>query len=84
MSAKTEITAAAARILSYHSCLNLNLAMTAFDAPDKNIYSKPCEGKGENAGNQLFLLFPQGVLPFPREIVPFETQVECRLHMLSV
>ena len=32
---------------------------------------KPFEnivGKGENAGNQHFLLFPQSFLPFPKQI----------------
>ena len=29
-------------------------------------------GKGENAGNQHFLLFPQCFLPFPRQISDFE------------
>ena len=33
------------------------------------LYKKPFEkivGKGENAGNQHFLLFPQCFLPFPQ------------------
>ena len=30
------------------------------------------EGKGENAGNQHFLLFPQCFLPFPKQISSFE------------
>ena len=28
-------------------------------------------GKGENAGNQHFLLFPQCFLPFPKQISTF-------------
>ena len=36
---------------------------------------KPYEnivGKGENAGNQHFLLFPQCLLFYPKKIAPFE------------
>ena len=29
-------------------------------------------GKGENAGNQHFLLFPQCLLPFPKQIQVFQ------------
>ena len=29
---------------------------------------KPFEGKGENAGNWYFLLFPKCCLPFPKQI----------------
>ena len=35
------------------------------------LYNKPFEnivGKGENAGNQHFLLFPQCFLPFPKQV----------------
>ena len=35
------------------------------------LYKEPIEnnvGKGENAGNQHFLLFPQCFLPFPKQI----------------
>ena len=41
-------------------------------------------GKGVNAGNQHFLLFPQCFLPFPKLISIFATQLFCRLQMLSI
>ena len=47
--------------------------------PFKNI-----EGKGENAGNQHFLFFPQWVLPIPKGISAFELQSFCRLQMLPI
>ena len=48
---------------------------------------KPFEnivGKGENAGNQHFLLFPQCFLPFTKQISKFQSRLFCRLHMLSI
>ena len=45
--------------------------MTNFDAPEET----PVEnivGKGENAGYQHFLLFPQCFLPYQTEIAPSE------------
>ena len=48
---------------------------------------KPFEnivGKGENAGNHDFLLFPQYFLPFPKQITIFQSPRFCRLQMLSV
>ena len=41
-------------------------------------------GKGENAGNQHFLLFQQCFLPFPNQISIFESRFFCRLQMLSI
>ena len=41
-------------------------------------------GKGENAYNQNFLLFPQCFLPFPKQISIFYSQLFCRLQMLSI
>ena len=46
---------------------------------------KPFEnivGKGENAGNQHFILFPQYFLPFPNQISNFHSHLFCRLQML--
>ena len=40
-------------------------------------------GKGENAGNQHFLLFPQCFLPFPKRILTFQPNLICLLQMLS-
>ena len=39
-------------------------------------------GKGENAGNQHFLLFQQCFLLFPTQISIFESHLFCRLLML--
>ena len=41
-------------------------------------------GKGENAGNQHFLLFPQYFLPIPKRIYVPKLHVLFRLQMLSV
>ena len=41
-------------------------------------------GKGENAGNQHFLLFPQCFLPFLTQSSTFESHLICRLQMLSI
>ena len=48
---------------------------------------KPFEnivGKGENAGNQHFLLFSQCFLTFQRKIAPFEPHKNCHLQKLSI
>ena len=41
-------------------------------------------GKGENAGNQHFLLFPQCFLLFPTKISIIGIHLFCRLQMLSI
>ena len=41
-------------------------------------------GKGENAGNQHFLLFPQCFLSIPRENSVFDLHLFCSLQMLSI
>ena len=41
-------------------------------------------GKGENAGNQHFLLFPQCFLSFPNQISIFDLHLICSLQMLSI
>ena len=40
-------------------------------------------GKGENAGNQHFLLFPNCFLPYQRQKSLFKQDLICRLQMLS-
>ena len=40
--------------------------------------------KGENAGNQHFLLFPQCFLSYHKQILSFEAYLKCRLQMLSI
>ena len=47
-------------------------------------YLENIVGKGENAGNQHFLLFPQCFLPFPKQILIFKLHLICRLQMLSI
>ena len=41
-------------------------------------------GKGENAGNQHFLLFPQCFLPATKQISIFQSHLSCCLQMLSI
>ena len=41
-------------------------------------------GKGENVGNQHFLLFPQFFLPFPKQIAIFQLNLICGLQMLLI
>ena len=48
---------------------------------------KPFEnivGKGENAGNKHFLLFPQCFISFSKQISIFQSHLFCRLQMLSI
>ena len=40
--------------------------------------------KGENAGNQLFLLFPQCFLPIPKGNYFFQLHLFCHLQKLSI
>ena len=61
------------------STTQLRLLMTLHKKPFENI-----EGKGENAGNQHFLLFPQCLLPFPKQISLFKSHLFSRLLMLSI
>ena len=42
------------------------------------------EEKGENAGNQHFLLFPQCFLLFPKQFSIFQSHLFCRLQMVSI
>ena len=52
----------------------------------KTLTKRPFEnilGKGENAGNQHFLLFPECFLPLPEEISIFQLHVFCRLQVHS-
>ena len=41
-------------------------------------------GKGEKAGNQHFLLFPQCLVSFTKQIPNFQSLLFCHLHMLSI
>ena len=43
-----------------------------------------CVGKGANAGNQHFLIFPQYLRPFSKQNSISGTHLICRLQMLSI
>ena len=60
----------------YHTIPTFNDPQT--EKPFENIV-----GKGENAGKQHFLLFPQCFLPFTKQISISQSPLFCRLHMLS-
>ena len=57
-----------------------------FDAPEEKRLFENIVEKGENAGNQHFLRFPQGFLSYQRGVKPFQAQnqKENCLRMLSV
>ena len=55
--------------------LSLYHTIPTFNVPEKESLSKNFVGKGENAGNQYFLLFPQYFLPFPKQSSIFESQL---------
>ena len=60
-------------LVLYHTIPTFN------DPKEENIV-----GKGENAGYQHFLLFPQRFLPFPTKISIFDTHLNCRPKLLSI
>ena len=53
--------------------------MTLEKKPFENIV-----GKGENAGDQHFLLFPECFLTIPQRISVYKLHLFCRLHMLYI
>ena len=68
--------------LGTRSGLSLKLIKTR---PLTILKKKPFEnvvGKGENAGNQYFLLFPQCFLAIQRRISVFKFHLFCRLQIL--
>ena len=62
----------------YHTIPTFTLT-TLWKKPFENIV-----GKGENAGNQHFLLFPQYFLPFPKQISILDSLFNCGLQMLLI
>ena len=54
-----------------------------FNDPEKKPFENIVE-KGENAGNQHFLLCPQCFHSFPKQISVFESHLFCHLQMLSI
>ena len=68
---------------------NINYVLTIYK---KKIigFNVPCKaafenivGKGENAGSQHFLIFPQCFLLFQGQILPYQPSLICRLQILS-
>ena len=63
---------------------NINpFPMTPFDRSGKTPFQS-IVGKGENAGDQHFLLFPQCFLLYQRQKLLFKLHSFCRLQMLSI
>ena len=54
-----------------------------FNDPKEEAFRKYSR-KGENAGNQHFLLFPQCFLPFPKQSSISDSHLNCQLQMLSI
>ena len=69
--------------LSFGKGLTLYHTVRTFDDPEKEVFWKNC-GKGENAGDQHFLLFPQCYLPISKRISVFQLFLFCRLQMHSI
>ena len=63
--------------------LTLYRTIPTYNNPEKESFEN-IVGKGENAGNQHFLLFPQCFLPFPKQISIFQPNLICCLQMLSI
>ena len=66
-----------------HFSVSLTLYHTIPSTPPKKTAFENIVGKGENAGNQHFLL-SQCFLLFPTKISISESELFCRLQMLSV
>ena len=63
--------------------LTLYHTIPTFNDPENEAFRKHC-GKGENAGNQHFLFFPQCFLPIPERISVFLRDIYfCCLQMLQ-
>ena len=61
--------------------LTLYYTVLTFNDIEKEAFEN-IVGKGENAGNQHFLLFPQCILPFPNQILIVHLELFCHLQML--
>ena len=70
-------------ILSKITMLNTLPTIPTFNDPKEEGFGKHY-GKGENAGNQHFLLFPSCFILYQNEKFSFEQLFFCRLQMLSV
>ena len=68
-------------------CVEMGLLFTTQSRLFTTLKKKAFEsivGKGENAGYQHFLLFPQCFLPFQKHTSSFESHLFCRLQMLLI
>ena len=63
--------------------LSLYHTIMTFNDPEKEAFFENIVGKGENAGNQHFLLFPQCFLVFPEQNLLHKSNLLCRLQSLS-
>ena len=72
-----------AKTLLFAFYLTFSHTITTFNDPTEEHQGK-IAGKGENAGYQHFLLFPQYFLSFPEQISVFQSHLLCRLLMLSI
>ena len=68
--------------LAYILPLTLYHTSTTFNDLASLRLLKTLFGKGENAGNQHFLLFPQCFLSYRRQTPSFEAHMNGRLQML--
>ena len=66
------------------TALILYYTIPTFNDPQTERPFENIVGKGENAGNQHFLLYPQCFLLFPKQISTFKLFLFCFLQMLSV
>ena len=64
-------------------CVTLYYTVPTFNDPEIEAFGNIVE-KGENAGNQHFLLFPQCFLPFSGQISIFQPILFCCLQVLSI
>ena len=66
-----------------HDCLTLYHTILTVNDPEKEGLEN-IVGKGENAGYQHFVIFPQCFLPLQRHISIFQSHLFCHLQMLSI
>ena len=62
--------------------ITIHHTILTFDRLEKEAFLKTLCEKGENAGNQHFLLFPQCFLPFLKQTLIFQSRLFCHLQCL--
>ena len=65
-------------VMHQRNAFNLYQIIQNFNDLGKETFENIVE-KGENAGDQHFLLFPHCFLPFPKQISVFQSRLFCRL-----